>query len=259
MLKIFTIAHKRPDFIELQLNSFHKHLKEEFQFVVFNNAGFDDDKQHYNQINEACKRWNLAVIDIRKDQEMVDSYRLTDKSSCGIFNAQGTYSNPNVADAYPVQWSWKNYISNETGAVCMLHSDMFLTEPVILSDYLKNYEMCYVMQSRGNDIDYMWEGFVLLNMEKLPAPKTLNWFCGRIGAVGVDVGGMTHFYLKAHPELRKLGIGPEHHHDDPELQYEYLWLQDKKILHYGAGSNWNKRTQQYHDNKTQWMRRLLGI
>ena len=37
MIKIYTYSHNRPDFIEPQYNSIKKHIKDDFEFIVFNN------------------------------------------------------------------------------------------------------------------------------------------------------------------------------------------------------------------------------
>ena len=37
VIKIYTYSHNRPDFIEPQFNSIKKHVKDDFEFIVFNN------------------------------------------------------------------------------------------------------------------------------------------------------------------------------------------------------------------------------
>ena len=69
MLKIFTFAHKRPDFIELQLRSFKKNLQEDFEFIVFNNAVFDlGGRENYVSIKLACLRLGVKEIEIQRDK-----------------------------------------------------------------------------------------------------------------------------------------------------------------------------------------------
>lgn len=258
MLKIYTVSHKRPDFIEIQLRCFQKYLQEPFEFVVFNNAVFERDRRLWTAIRDICQRLSLPMLTIQKDKDLENFYNAANPDF-RVFDARGLYANANIATAYPLQWAWQEIICKEKGPICLLHSDMFLTETIKLTDYLQDQPFCFVPQSRPEDILYAWEGFVLLDMSKLPNPQTLNWFCGKINNVGVDVGGMTYHYLKAHPEVTWLGICPEHHHENPGLEHEFLWLDHKKILHYGAGSNWNKRSEEYHEKKTAWLRKELGL
>ena len=68
MLKIYTFAHKRPDFLEIQLKSFQKNLEDDFEFIVFNNAIFDINKSDYNNINTWCKDNNIQCIDIENNK-----------------------------------------------------------------------------------------------------------------------------------------------------------------------------------------------
>ena len=45
MIKIYTYSHNRPDFIEPQFNSIKKHVKDDFEFIVFNNERNGGDGQ----------------------------------------------------------------------------------------------------------------------------------------------------------------------------------------------------------------------
>ena len=37
MIRIYTYSHNRPDLIEPQYDSLKKHIKDDFEFIVFNN------------------------------------------------------------------------------------------------------------------------------------------------------------------------------------------------------------------------------
>lgn len=257
MIRIYTFSHKRPDFIELQLSSFYRHLKEPFSFTVFNNAAFDIDRTNYDQIASECTRLGIERINIERDPKVSGPY----ESLYGIhsvFTPSGKYANANVACAYPLAWAWRAVISKAPGPVCIMDSDMFLMEPITLSDYLKEHPMVIVPQSRPNGVYYAWNGLVMADIPKLPEPETVNWWCGQVSGEGVDVGGLTHHYFKAHPEVTLKTVGPEHHHDIPGQEHEIIRLDGKGILHYGAGSNWNKRSVEYHAKKTAWLKERLA-
>ena len=61
MVTIITYAHKRPDFIYLQYESIKKHLKSEYEYIVFNNS--IDSVDNYNEIHNICKELNIKCID----------------------------------------------------------------------------------------------------------------------------------------------------------------------------------------------------
>ena len=266
MIKIFTFVSNRPDFIDLQMESFRKNLKEAFEFVVFNNAKLSGDPA-YTAINDRCRAVGATSIDIERDPELVDVCQ-KQEFTCSVFNPSGVYSIANVAHAYALCWAWKNVISKEKGAIAIFDSDVFLIQPVKLTDTLYPHQMVNVPDGRthsdGRVFHYMWPTFVLADMARLPDPETLNWWCGRIDGVPVDVGGQTYRYFQAHPDLdvvpvRRLHSGyldesacPVH-----PANYDEFYLEDGIVLHYRSGSNWNLMPADYHAQKTGWLKKRI--
>lgn len=268
MIKIYTYFHKRPDFADIQIRSLRKYLQEDYELTVFNNAKFDADKNNYNEINRICNNYGVIVMDIEKEQSKIDFYqgfedRLIGKIPHGgakIFHDNGQYSSPNVAVAYSLCYIWDKFMAKETGKTVFLQHDMFLMEPINFADYMQDSTLCYIPQSRtredGTPIHYMWNTFFLADISKLPAPETINWWCGGVDGIPVDVGGQTYKYLEDHPEikLRKIGFdgfGP--------FGSQLIKLGDKSLLHYYRGSNWDHRTGDWHDNKTKWLTEILDV
>ncbi len=264
MLKIFTFAHKRPDFIGLQVRSFRQYLQEPFEFVVFNNAAFDQHRGPHDEINRQCDQWGAQVIDVQKEPEIVDWCQAQEITG-PLFHESGRYSNPNVACAYPLCWAWARHISKETSPICFLDSDIFLIQPVCISERLQTYDLCYIPQFRVGAAEYMWNAFFSADLSRLPNPSTLNWWCGRVNDVPVDVGGQTCHYLKDHPELKVLRIHSAFIPDDPKTNfhptnYEHIYFDDKLFgLHYRSGSNWNHQPAIYHEKKTRWLLEQLNL
>ena len=133
-------------------------------------------------------------------------------------------------------------------------------EPINFTDSLKGYDICYIPQSRTRPdqsaIHYMWNTFFLMNMDNLPEPETMNWWCGSVDTAVVDVGGQTYKYLEDHPEikLRQIdieGFGP--------FGSQKIRTGDKSLLHYYRGSNWDHRTKEHHEQKTEWLLNTLNL
>ena len=103
MLKIYAFTAHRPEFIDLQLKCFQKHLQEEFVFTIFNNSNLDRMRGNYGLINEACKRLGVPVIDIQKDADLIARCQAVE-SSCSVFNSAGDYPNSNCAGNYAACW-----------------------------------------------------------------------------------------------------------------------------------------------------------
>lgn len=251
MIQIFTFSQTRPDFIELQLRSFAKYLKEDFQFTVFNNDAFNKS----NVTAAECKKLGLECIDVERDSTLEAKCNALEPAGSSVFDGS-VYRNINVACGYSLCWSWENVISKKTGNVCILHSDVFLVEPIRLSDALADADIRYFPQRRIS-FEYMWEALVIANMDRLPVPETMNWFCGLVDGINVDVGGQTSQYIKDHPDVRRKHLQAERFNDGDETGYEMFYVDGVPVLHYLRGSNWNKQSSEYHRLKTEWLKNKI--
>jgi hypothetical protein len=200
MIKIYTYAHKRPDFISIQHASIEKNVKDDYEFIVFNNA--IDDLKLSAQIEEECKKLNIKTIKVELHQD------INKQSGEGYDELQfedSKYINPNVACSYPLIWSFKDIISKEDNEniIVIIDSDMFFSKEVSIKDLMSGYDIAFIPQYRKNDVFYIWNGFVIIDGSKNNLNE-INWFCGKVNEQPVDVGGQTHFYLKNNPQLNIL-------------------------------------------------------
>jgi hypothetical protein len=263
MISIFSFGANRPDFIELQMHSFRKHLREEFELTVFNNAQFDSTGgAKYHDLHSVGKSVGVNVIDVVKIPDLMR--RCQDIEPSGpVFNHQGLYTSANVAHAYALCYAWENYISKEKGNIAILDSDVFLIEPLSLTEMLDPHQMLNVPDGKphadGRTFRYMWPTFMLANMATLPDAGTLNWWCGRVEDVPVDVGGQTYHYFQSHPDLDVAHVNRKHFQEADYDEF-YLTNGDKcaTVLHYRSGSNWNHRGSDYHRQKTEWLKGRIG-
>lgn len=264
MIKIYTFTSNREDLISLQMQSFRQHLKEDFEFIVFNNAKLSGHSS-YDGINKESRAQGATVIDIPRIQELVDRCQQLE-FACSIFNPSGVYSIANVAHAYALCWAWENIISKERGPIAIVDSDVFLLHPLKLTDALYPHQLAGLHDGKphpdGTARMYMWPQLVLADMARLPEPETMNWWCGRVDGVPVDVGGQTYHYLQAHPNLDFFNF-PRRHFPDCEscdfhpACYDEFYLNGATVLHYRSGSNWNYMSSDYHQKKTAWVKRRI--
>jgi hypothetical protein len=262
-MKIYTIANTRPDFIELQMRSFRKYLQEPFEFTVIDNSQFSIGCRGEG-IRDACSRAGAVVIPVQKDQRVVDRCQAVEvEGGAPIFNTSNQYTSVNAAAAYALCWAWENIIVKANDAVCILDSDVFLTAPVNLSSYLEKYQFAWVAQARPG-IEFIWPVLFFADLRKLPNPETINWYGGAVNGVRLDVSGQTYHYLQAHPELSNLRIQQQYTREDPLMgvehaDYEILSLESNPVaMHYRSGSNWNRKSEEYHRIKTEWLKRMIG-
>ena len=264
MIVLYAFTSNRPDFIELQYLSFKKYLKEDFRFVVMNNSKFDR-MINYEPIEAMCRKYGIETHDVEKDDDLIARCNAVE-TSCTVFNSRGTWSNPNCAGCYGCYYTWEKYILKETGNICLLHPDVFLEQPVVLSDYLKDTPLWFMPQTRpGLGGIHMHDAMVLADIPRLPDPEQINWWGSKVNGIVTDIGGQTFFYLQNHPDLRAGFIQQRFTADDLTLdfhpsEYEIFSIDEKPIaLHYLRGSNWNHRPADYHTLKTAWLKKRLNL
>ena len=196
---IFTYAHKRPDFIELQYNSIKGHVKNEFEYVVFNNAVDDDSLR--DEISKICSNLGIRCVNIELTGDL--------EHHGGERNfIHGKYVNPNIACSYPLVWTFNKHLSTEEEIVCILDSDMFFVSDIDIIKELGDNDLIYTPQWRkpvNNQwtIHYIATGLIILNLKKSPVLRDIDWHPGMVEGHNLDVGGRSTWLLKANPHLKK--------------------------------------------------------
>ena len=245
-VKIYTYAYNRPDFIPLQLKSFSVFLKDDFEYIVFNNAATESDQL---KINESCGQLGVRCIDVEEQD----------------------HQTANDSHASALEWSFHRYIKYDQNTLTMiLDHDMFLINEFSLNDFLNNYDVAAVAQCRGH-VNYLWAGIMFFNMNSLPNKDEMNFMCGIVEGFPVDVGGNLYYWLKKSPMLKlrettqsgqicsennNLELLPDEVLNDYADEYRFE-LYEKAFLHYGAGSNWDWKSDEYHKKKTNLLEKFL--
>lgn len=270
--KVLIVTHhfNRPEFIQYQVQSLKRFLKDEYKLVIFNDAV---EATHRNAIRKEAAKYNLRCIDIpREIHSKPYLYRFPGED----------YQHPSVRTANAIQYSLNELAFNFDGNVCILDSDMFLVRPLSIDEIMEEYDICALWQSRegyqGHKVHYLWNGVVFLNMRTLPKKRTLNFNCGIIKGAPLDTGGYTSEYILAHPEVRIKSMNVcliRHLFDHPELKGDFKHLEffkphpmnfemlfEGNFLHYRSGANWNNRSGQFHRQKMHLLNgffQTLGI
>ncbi|HDY88300.1 MAG TPA: hypothetical protein ENH82_09350 [bacterium] len=249
---LFTYAYNRPDFIEIQYKTFKKFLKDDYEFIVFNDAR---DRGMEQRINNTCKQFGIRCI--RIPQEIHERPYL--KRWPGESKQAPAVRNCNV-----VMYSLNEVGFKHDGIVALFDSDLFLVRDFSISEYTKGYDLAGLPQPRP-EITYLWIGLAFLDMRSMPNKTTIDFNCGRVGNQPVDAGGHTHYYLKNNPQLRvdffdKNFMKGFHFIDG---QTRSVNLEDGNVfLHYYAGTNWTNYAASYHNHKTivlnQFIDRILS-
>jgi hypothetical protein len=242
-MEIVTLAFNRPDFIELQLNSLKKWVKD-FNYTVYDNCPD-------NSVKLECERLGIKCIPIK------------------LFSAD-----PSWVCGISLNKMWE-ILQYEFGTLVYIDPDMFLVGE--LPD-MGDVDFAFVPQVKGQ-YTYPWTGFMMFNMETLPHPEALKWHVD-YSLKDTDVGGLNHFYLQEYkPKVQELEMWtltregcsfngvetickPEHteiEKIDLPRPFDILKCKGKDfILHYKSASNYpDFYTPEYNRLKTIALKKLL--
>ena len=277
MIKIFQVNDINPDLLETQLASFKKYMQEDFEFVVFNSERLSHDLGKAQGVTKACQSLGITVVEVLRDPAIENVWLRGEGavSQRPLFSEEGRYTKGLGGDMfnYSLQWAWEKVITKEQGPICFCHSDIFLMEPINLSNYLLDKPLCFLPLS---ELSYIWEAMLLADIPKLPLPETMLWFPGVVEGKWHDTGGPTYHWLQAHPEVPYTYIGEVHVPDDPNVdfhpsRYTFFEMPDgKKVFHYQSGSRWftdmptyknfsAEKSDDYHAKKLAFARRVIGL
>jgi len=190
--KVLLITHscKYPEFIKLQCNSFKTFLKDDYEFVVFNDA---TSPQIKSEIEATCNQLGIKTVSIPQE---IHALPYLPREARDNFNAA------NVRHANCIQYSFDSLGFSYNGYVCLIDSDVFLIRKFSISNYMKNKDIAAFVKYAPQGIYCLCPVLCIFDMPNLPDKNSINFNCGRINGWPVDSGGYTYFYLKNHPNIR---------------------------------------------------------
>jgi hypothetical protein len=280
-MKILTSVVNNPTFIEMQYHTLKKHMKCEYEFIVFNDAKPFPDFTNYNdttmcgKIYDICDKYNIQCISIPNlHHKFMDC--------------------PVVRCADAMNFMFK-YMKEKRGEYMIIDSDMFLIDDLTMDRY-RSYDCAIVLQHRKyvNDINYMWNGLLYFNLHRMGILNDICW--DKI--LNTDVGGMTHKWLNNKctnlPNVQDIrysdanifnrdGIYFIKHlwsltWNETEMPYTllntslekfmeedprnkngnyYCEIYDNTFLHYRAGGDWERKGENFHNDLTEKLKKVL--
>lgn len=180
---IMTYVYNRPDFIELHDKTFKAFLKDDYEYVVFNDA---PDYGMQRNIEQTCEK--LGIRCFRTPPEM---------------HAGRPFPGQRHIDG--IHYSLNQIGFDHDGLVMIIDADMFLIKPFSAIEFSKDYDLMGQEQSRENGthkVTYMSPLVVFMNMKTLPNKKTISFEGGPVEGLLCDVGGYIYYYLKNNPSVK---------------------------------------------------------
>jgi len=281
VIKIFAIHFNRPDFILLQNKTLRKFVKEDFEYVVVNNASQPEIR---NVLEQAAKSISIRTIQVF---ENIDQH------------AAAAY--PGYHHSIAMNQILRDEIKNQNDICVILDGDMFLLKPYSFEEKMKGVQLLGgLLQQKGRywltpvaigmkpfelpDFDSInLIGSHIFNMEPHDKSKDVSFYPRKVGDnyvfdcpactgavscsdenhIRLDTGGEIYTYLRDHPDVKvkrmstTSQIKNDSIHKFPELtkhgytEEYHFEIYDGSFLHYCRSSNWDRKNFDFHQRKTR--------
>jgi len=287
MIKIFGIHFNRPDFVTLQSKTLKFFMKDDYEYIVVNNA---IDEKTKKEISRAAEFSSSRCIEIQEN-----------------INSQAASAYPGYHHSIAMNHVVSQEFKDHDDICVILDGDAFLIKNYSFSESMKNCQFFGAfLQQKGR----YWLNPVVLGMKPKEIPdlnavnligshvynenpedksKDISYYPKKInnmyvfdcpvcsGAVKnvedyhirLDTGGDLYMYLKSHPSVKvkrattTSQITEEAINNFPELKKhgytsEYHFeIYDGSFLHYCRSSNWDRKNYDFHQRKTKVLNDFL--
>ena len=220
-------------FLELQYKSIKKYFRSEFEYIIFDDSRETEHITSYNKIQtksieQTCKYFGIKYIRLPQELHKNRGAVLPEEWTRKNMDEHPYEDHPVTKCALAVQYGFNYVIKNYKDVYLLLiDSDMFFIDYFNINEYMKNYDIAGIPQSRLN-INYLWNGLFICNLNSCQNLKEFNWEAGQVfeldknnnktnECIGCDVGGHNYYYLTKYGYLNekkdKLDLIADHHHD----------------------------------------------
>lgn len=233
-ISVFSFANNDKFPIDIMHRQFQKYMKEDFEFILFNDAA---DAAMETSINTITSHNNIKTVRVPQTIHKIH--------------------NPSECYAATLNWAVHDYAANNNCEVIVLiHTDVFPIQDVKISDIIEGNMAASTVEYKiinGDGIIYFYPAFTMINMALLNSPKDINFGL----EPGLDAGGKTKDFIKNNPKRIKFLENSQILNyistakDTPLLQYfrddlaicgqhglSAGWVANG-FYHYMAGSQWN--------------------
>lgn len=249
-IKIYSIHYNRPDFIGWQFDSIKAHIKDDFEYIVINNAREESIR---SEINKTVSDLNLRVIETHSDTQ----FHLAGKHHADSLN-----------------YVWKNHmIYDKDDYVMFLDGDCFFIKTFNINEFMKDSILAGPYQQRDYVYHYLTPTIVISDMENLPEAETIDWEGTGVNGTRLDTGGGIYWYFEKHPDIKektkpiksswhiKQENGNKHCLPDGLSSLyndEYhIELFGNEVLHYCRSSNWDHQSNEFHQMKSNFVQSFI--
>lgn len=235
-ISIFSFAVNDKFPIDIAHRYFKKHIKDDFEYILFNDAS---DARTERKLNTIASSNNIKSVRVPRHIH---------------------YShNPSECYVNTLNWAVRDYaVKHNCEVIFLLHSDIFPIQDVSISAIIQNNMIASTVEARVTSektIIYLYPAFTMINMGLIKDVQELDFGL----SPGLDVGAKTIpfieknkeniKYLDNHQMVNIMGSGSLY--NSPFLEYfkndldickahglSAGWIAEG-FYHYMAGSRWN--------------------
>jgi len=251
-ISIFSFAVNDKFPIDIMQRQFAKYIKEDFDFILFNDANNSKMEENINTITSYNK-----INCVRVPQNI---------------HSVNTINNPSEAYASTLNWAVHDYaVKNNCEIIVLLHTDVFPVCEISVLDIIGNKSVASVTEFRlmnGKGVNYFYPALTIINMKRLNDANELDFGL----SPGLDTGGNTKNFIENNPNSVKFMANHQTSYfiatlNNNEPIGEYLktdlaicrahglsagWIADG-FYHHMAGSQWNASNPTFAEGHRQRM------
>lgn len=162
-ITIFSYAVNNNFPIDIQYNNFKKHIKENFEFILFNDA---NNSTNMDDINNIAEKLNIKCVKVPQE----------------IHTAYSNLS-PSLAYAETLNWSIQEYAmkNNSLDIILQVHTDVFPIKSLSIMDLLDGNAIATTFEIRNVDgliLKYFYPALTLIDLNSIKdVVKDLKYNC----------------------------------------------------------------------------------
>ncbi len=219
-VRIFTFHYNRPEFVEYQYATFKKFLRDDYEWIVFNDA---PNVNLEKAIREVCEKNGVKCVQYEQDWHKIDPINDwictnvdTKKKNSHIgFLMKDDGLDPDevsqqcsVRHSHVIQYALENFGYNHDDIVVIMDADVFPIKPIsfrsLLVDVplagLDRYEPTCPTDNRVC-CHFICPPLIVFDPRRLPDVQQLKFHVGFIDGMLHDTGSHSQAYLDQHPEV----------------------------------------------------------
>jgi hypothetical protein len=194
-----TSIANHSDFIKIQHQTLKNFLKDDYEYIIFNDA-FDDNEAQ--EINDACLLLGITCIRIPQENRGTPSWMLEEYSQ--FVQEHPWWSVAAFRHDQAIAYMMKMKGFNYNGIVVLLDADLFLINDFSIVDFLEDYDIAGVRLGYEPNRLHFWPGLMFFRMDRLPNKETMEFTPVMTKELTLNTGGSLYHYLEKNPGVKKL-------------------------------------------------------